>query len=176
MRRIYSISLAGLFMVNTIGLISILSFHHYRLNTYIESIIRTENQFVILHQLRITSDESDKLIWFRDGREFRYLGHMYDVVHIENKNDGTIIYHCIKDEKENAIYRDIADDFNHSSPGQNHDRTLVLQIFKFLSSILITPSPGTFIDGNQILKNRFTYMDTFKPVYLSITCEPPDII
>jgi len=176
MRRIYSISLVGVFIVNTMGLISILFFHHYQVHKYIESIIRTENHSVLLHQLKITSDESDKLIWYKDGHEFRYQGNMYDVVRTEIQNDGTTIYHCVKDEKENEIYRDFADDFNHTSPGQNQDRNLVLQLFKFLSNIFITLSSGTFTDVNEIQKSRFNYMDTFHPVYLSIICEPPDIV
>ena len=172
MRQFYSISLAGLFIVNTITGILVLCLHHFRM----ESIIHTNHDSGIDIQLKLTDDELSDLIWFKKGREFSYRGHMYDVIRSERNNDGTTIYHCISDEKESELHRNIIDDHNPLLPGQQHHRTLVIQLFKFLSNILIDPPAGTFTYESEILTSRFNYMDKVHPGYSSVICEPPDFI
>lgn len=175
MRSVYSISLAGLFILNSIGGIGILCYHHYRIHSYIES-IRTENYSGQLHQFEFNDQESDDLIWFKDGREFSHLGRMYDVVRTEVTNDGRTVYHCIRDEKENEIFGDMANNFSHSTSGPNQDHNLMLQFFRFLSNILIVPPSVAFTDHHEILKDLFSYKEAFHTVYISVACEPPDIL
>ena len=176
MRRIYSISIAGLFILNSIAGICILCFHHYRMEVTIASIIRNENYSGNLHQLEFSNKEADDLIWFKDGREFIHHGQMYDVVRTDVKDDGRVIYHCIKDEKENEIYNSIAYDVSHSSSGPSHDRHLLLQFFRLLSNPVIIPV-SVMIHEQPVSQNAlFSYSEASRAVYLSVASEPPDVI
>ena len=149
--------------------------HHYKVHSNIESIIRDQNHSENLDKITITSVDSDKLIWFKDGREFSYKGHMYDIVRMEKHPDGSIVYHCFKDEKEKEIYRNIESAFNHSSPAEQHDRTLVLQIFKILSNVFIPHLNGTYTFESETLNRNFIYLDKNEQTSLSVSCEPPDL-
>ena len=128
-----------------------------------------------MDKITITSVDSDKLIWIKDGREFSYKGHMYDIVQMEKHPDGNIVYHCFKDEKEKELYQNIESEFNHSSPGQQHDRTLVLHFFKILSNVFIPHHNGTYTFESETLNRNFFYLDKNEQTSLSGSCEPPDI-
>lgn len=175
MRRAYSISLIAVFVLNTIGGIGILGFHHYRVHSYIRSIIRAEQYSGILTQLIISPLEADQLNWFEKGREFNYKGDMYDIVRTEASEDGVVIYHCIKDEKEKEIYRDLVSDFEQSSPAQKNARMLALELFKFLSNLLIESVQDHITHSSESHRSVFSYTEYLFPVYLSISVEPPDI-
>ncbi|MGB4847299.1 MAG: hypothetical protein WBP41_05235 [Saprospiraceae bacterium] len=170
----YSLSLLILFIANTIGGICFLSFHHYRINEYVESIIRDGNHNITLDELVITSDESDQLIWLKDNQEFSYKGHMYDVVCTDVRND-TMIYHCINDKKEESLINEIANNDNHPFPGQHQDSRIVLQFFKIISEIVIAPSATSALVTDENLTSFFSCQNIFYPIYLSLSSEPPNI-
>jgi len=176
MRIVWSVSLVLLFLANTIGSISLLFIHRHEMRELIRELTGSENSSADLTTLTFSDEESNQLIWFKADHEFRYNNHMYDVIKKENKEDGCIVYHCIKDEKENEIYKDIFEELNAPSPGQNEDCSIVLQLFKFLSELQVIPSSYVQGDRNVNLKNGFTYLESFHQVYLSIACEPPDPI
>ena len=48
------------------------------------------------------TDNSNQLVWTKDGKEFSYKDEMYDVVKIKHEKD-KIIYFCIKDKAENNL-------------------------------------------------------------------------
>jgi len=173
MRQLYSISLAGLFILNTIGGVCFLSLHHLRMWNYVEEFLDDEVTSTVT-QLKITKDEAHNLQWLEDHHEFVYHGSMYDVVRSQMNDDGSTIYFCIKDEKEKEFYKDIIDESNPSSPLQPHDRTFVLQFFKIISNVFIPHHYGTITFENATLKRNFFYQDKIQQTTLSIPCEPPD--
>lgn len=173
-RHFYSLSILILFIANTIGGICFLSFHHFRINDYVESIIRDGNYHIPLDEIVITSETADQLIWLDDNLEFSYQGHMYDLVCTDVRND-TIIYHCINDKTEESLIHEIANNDNHPFPGQHQDSRIVLQFFKIISEIVIEPSANANKVTDENLRNLFSYNTIFYPVYLSLSCEPPDI-
>jgi hypothetical protein len=173
MRQLYSISLAGLFILNTIGGVCLLSLHHLRIRNYVEDFLGDEVPSTVT-QLKITKDEANDLLWLEDHHEFIYHGSMYDVVRSEMNDDGSTIYYCMKDDKEKEIYKGMNSVMNHSSPVQHHDCTLVLQFFKILSNVFIPHLNGTITLENETLKRKFFYQDKIQQTTLSIPCEPPD--
>lgn len=52
------------------------------------------------------SDEFKKIHWYEEN-EFRYRGKMYDVVRQENSINGEIIYYCINDSQEEALFKNL---------------------------------------------------------------------
>ncbi|MBK9983043.1 MAG: hypothetical protein IPP15_11575 [Saprospiraceae bacterium] len=173
-RNFYSLSLLTLFIANTIGGISILCLHHFRINEYVESIIHNGNYHIPLDEVVIAPHDADKLIWLKDNLEFNYQGHMYDIVCTDVKND-TMIYHCINDKTEEGLIHEIANNDNHPFPGQHQDSRIVLQFFKIISEIVIAPSANSIKVADENLRSFFSYNTIFYPVYLSLSCEPPDI-
>ncbi|MFZ1678434.1 MAG: hypothetical protein WAT91_14235 [Saprospiraceae bacterium] len=170
----YPLSLLILFIANTIGGISILVFHHLRINEYVESIIRDGNYNIPIDEVFISPHDVDKLIWLKDNQEFSYKGHMYDVVCTDVRND-TMIYHCINDKKEESLINEIANNDNHPFPGQHQDSRIVLQFFKIISEIVIAHSVNSEIVADVNFTSSYTYQDIYYPVYLNTSCEPPDI-
>ena len=56
-----------------------------------------------LHQIIVKDNESDKLEWEERGKEFRYMGELYDVVFSEKKA-GAVYYFCLKDKEETSLF------------------------------------------------------------------------
>lgn len=142
---------------------------------YAESIIRNGNVHTTLEEVVIPAGESAKLIWLKDNLEFRYNGRMYDVVCTDVKKD-TVIYHCINDEKEEDLIREIANNDQHPFPGQHQDSRIILQFFKIMAVILISPSATSGVVFNENLNTFFMFPDHVMPVYLSLAGEPPDSV
>lgn len=55
-----------------------------------------------LHIVRFASNDSPK--WLKDQKEFKYNGHLYDVVKVKKDKNGNAIYYCIDDVKEELLF------------------------------------------------------------------------
>ncbi|MBC7883994.1 MAG: hypothetical protein H7X99_00865 [Saprospiraceae bacterium] len=173
MRSFYSLSLLLLFIVNTIGGICILRFHHHHIKEYIESILRNGNLQIHLTEIVISDNESDQLIWLKENFEFRYKGKMYDVICTEHKKD-TTIYFCLNDKTEEGLIREFAINGNHPFPGQHPDSAIVLQFFKIIYEIILIPSLTSDLVMTETPKINFGQLHTYHPIYLTLSGEPPD--
>jgi hypothetical protein len=174
MRSFYSISLAGLFLVNTFAGLGILCLHQIKINAYIESIILEDGPGATL--FKFTFDESTPLQWFDKGHEFKYKGIMYDVVRSEHNTSGRTTYYCISDKEESNIYNIFAGEFNPSSSNSNNDRALALQVFKIFSNLSLIHSLQSIPVLNEVHKCNINYKVSFQEVCLSVACEPPDAV
>ncbi|MEP6793769.1 MAG: hypothetical protein ABJB16_05540 [Saprospiraceae bacterium] len=172
--RTISLSLLFIIIASTIGGISILYFHHLRINASIESIIRNGNYNIQVDEVIISPCDADKLIWVEDNLEFMYQGRMYDVVCTDVRND-TMIYHCINDKTEQGLICEIANNDSHPFPGQHQDSRIVLQFFKIISEIVIAPLATSALVTDEKHTGFFSCQDIYYSVYLSLSGEPPDI-
>ena len=174
MRQRLSIALTLVFAFNVIGGLSMLCMHKYRMHERIEQIIRGKNYSGLLTHLKFSPAESDALNWYKDGHEFRYKDEMYDVVRTETTADSEIIYHCIKDEKESDLYKDIERDLT-SSEEQNGSNNFALQLFNFLSHMYFADPVSVNTIVSDVPRRPQTQLDFFPVVYGQVACEPPDV-
>lgn len=143
--------------------------HHH-----IEEIIHGKHYSGLLTQLTFSQEEVQSLTWFKDGHEFRYRDEMYDVVRTIITDQCDVIYHCIKDEKESELYKDIERDLA-SSDNTSGGRNFALQLFNFLSHMYFTtPDTDHIVMCDPPQKPR-TSLDFFPVVYGKVACEPPDV-
>ena len=175
MRRLLSLSLVVIFLANAVGNIGLLIIHRFEMHEHIKKLIRSGKEDRDQVQLRFCPEESDRLIWFDEGHEFRFQGHMYDLIKKVEQDDGSVIFFCIRDDEENKIFRYIFEALEWPSEKSNEDCTLVLQLFKSLSEFVIDPFYDNSIELYESLRDRFVYNEFSLEVYLSINCEPPDI-
>ncbi len=139
----------------------------------IEKILHENKYSAILTQLKFSQKESEQLNWLKDGGEFKYHDEMYDIVRTETTIDGDIIYHCIKDEKESDLYKDIERDLT-SSEDQSSSNHFALQLFNFLSHMYFTDSSPIHSTVYFTCEMPNMKLPTFPIVYGNVACEPPD--
>ncbi len=174
MRRLLSLSLLSLLLLNVLGGLSLLLLHRLEMREFIEHLVSTGESEEMLTQLTFCESELDQLNWFVENREFRYNGHQYDVVQSENLEDGSIILHCYRDDKENNIFQNLFKELEFPTEQSADDCALVFQIYKLLSEILITPPHDHHMVIQENARVEYLGMHVFRPVYLTVTCEPPD--
>lgn len=61
-----------------------------------------------LSKVVITKSNESQIDWERAGKEFSYIGKMYDVVYTEHQN-GTTIYYCLSDKEETTVLSKLDD-------------------------------------------------------------------
>jgi len=102
MRKPASLFFLVLFLFNLEGYYAWFTLVQFRAKEEMEQEIRRgaiENELVVIE---IMPGDEERLHWEQPGREFKYKGEMYDVVRVSEKN-GSIVYHCINDEKEDNL-------------------------------------------------------------------------
>jgi hypothetical protein len=113
--------------------------------------------------------QDSRLKW-EDEDEFEFAGNMYDVIGKSVKGD-TLIIHCLKDEKENALLKSFEDlQDSQSRDGKNKSASL-LQFFGSLYvtteldsvPVIITPELTSFNCYNPLLLNRSSEIITPPP-------------
>jgi hypothetical protein len=176
MVRLYSISLLFLFLMNVIGGISFLLIQQYQRHEYVESMIKSKSYGHRLTQIHVAADELTEIIWVERNHEFRYKGDMYDVVRSEATPDSGKIYHCIADHEETKLYSEIESNLGNAPIGHHNDRRMVLQMFKFFSGFLDTPSLTNESRLYSIQKCNSLYISSSPEVTLSLRTQPPELV
>lgn len=174
MARLSSISLLFLFLFNLIGGISLLLIQRHKRHEVVEAMIASETYAHRLTQLHITADLKNEINWVEHEREFRYKGEMYDVVRAETLSDGSMIYHCIPDHVETHLYGEIESSLAGTPIGHHSDRQIVLQFFKFLTSLLDDASEVWSGEQYSAHKVNVCYLVSFPETSLTLPFQPPE--
>lgn len=124
--------------------------------------------------VKIANDNLPKNFQFTEaGREFRYNGQMYDIVHQEVKND-TTLYYCIHDIRESQLYanleQQVQEEFSSNPQHQTKHKELLKKIPDFY-----------LLSANSLLLGFTCYTqqpDEAHPVWLdallTIDAPPPE--
>jgi hypothetical protein len=123
MRNVTSVLLPILLFFQLTGYLFIFEVQRYQIKKEIKHRIKhgVPQQELVLFKIPISQQaESQQDFQWKDKREFRYGGQMYDVVFEKNHHDTTWIY-CISDEKETQLFTHLDKQINQSM-NQNRER------------------------------------------------------
>jgi hypothetical protein len=131
-----------------------------------------------LHILRFSNNDVKEgtagLDW-KDDREFKYDGKMYDIVRITYEGND-IIYHCVNDTQEEVLFaklNEMVKDVNSKdkSAQQKTQHLLQLLIHEALQEVFVLKPWVAQSNGL-----RYALPNFFSPVFIEIPTPPPDIM
>lgn len=123
--------------------------------------------------VKILKKEPPREFIRRNAREFSYQGRMYDIVSQEERGD-SIIYLCIFDERETALYanieQQIKDQLAHNPERQQQQKELLQKIPKFYL-LHTNPFIISFKCFSELHENRRHLLPA---LFLEVISPPPD--
>lgn len=121
-------------------------------------------------KLLVSIHDNNSILW-ENTDEFEYKGKMYDVVRISASKNGTKIYHCINDDKENAIIKELEKRTNKNSEERRSSNKINLDFCAMIDS----KNTESFFALNFAKQSIFYFNNQyyFNP-YLKIA-QPPKI-
>lgn len=113
------------------------------------------------------SDELKKIYWY-DKNEFRYRGKMYDIVRQEININGEIIYYCINDSQEEALFENLDQLVENEihQQNQNHQKVKVkpvIDLFYYKCITLRCLDEEIFFFNYPLMKHCSNIPDTPAP-------------
>ncbi len=133
MKKIVSFLLAIVFALNVMGVFFIIQLRHRKIRSEIKQLIKEGIPEKDLTVITIPFNEANQLKWFKKN-EFEYLGNMYDVVRQE-RNSKAIIYHCITDRQESALFAHINELVSQNMNSHQSRKLPVKNLLKLLSNL-----------------------------------------
>lgn len=119
-------------------------------------------------------DQLENLAWLKKN-EFRFNGHLYDVVHRSIQENGNILLKCIDDIKEKVLLASLGETTANRLGTDEHPTPLFFCIKQLLSPLepnahveLIIP----FMEENVNLC-EISYLRSYKNVFLEEESPPP---
>lgn len=99
-----------------------------------------------------TAGNSGEFKW-KDEKEFSYRGNMYDIVSQECLPNGLTLFHCINDEQETVLFRNLNQLVNNSLNGNAKNTSAFLLLSTFLTGLFIpqTTHYATAFHENTII-------------------------
>ena len=127
-----------------------------------------------LIHLSFSQDQLKNLTWLKKN-EFRFNGHLYDVVHRSIQENGSVLLKCIDDVKEKVLFATLGETTANHLGTDEHPTPLFFCIKQLLSPLepnthveLIIP----FVEENVNLC-EISYLRFFKNVFLEEESPPP---
>lgn len=124
--------------------------------------------------MMLTSAEVAQLVWEKPGREFRYQGHLFDVIDMTSFPDGSLDISCIQDHKESAIERAITRAVEEDQQSHSEQRSIVLDWFDFCNGFFFQRSDQHPNWDLARMTSHFSYIHFYVQVSLASPGEPPD--
>ena len=112
----------------------------------IKAFLRNQKDHKELKQIILSKTESHLLHW-EDENEFRYRGEMYDVIEMKSTAD-TVIFHCIADEKETALFNQYQKNNKRNGSGSF--------IFQLITAPYILPTDHLLKQPEKVIQSHFT--------------------
>lgn len=140
MKKVISILLLLIFWISAIGYFHIFKLMQAEIRHSVKSQLEQgvpENDLV-----RISFQGTEKPDWVREGKEFRHLGRMYDIVKSAGE-DGKTIFYCIDDRKESLLLAKMEKLLRDSS---SEDKSPVSTAIRILVSLF----PSLFFQQPQL--------------------------
>ena len=121
-----------------------------------------------------TPDQLKNLTWLKKN-EFRFNGHLYDVVHRSIQENGSVLLKCIDDIKEKVLFATLGETTANCLGTEEHPTTLyffVKQLFAPIEHIDIEGFMLT-LNVNDLSNYALCYLKQFYSVFLENDSPPP---
>ena len=124
-----------------------------QIHTEIKQQIKKNIPIEDLHVIRFS--ENDTPQWMKDQKEFKFQGHLYDIVRSTEADNGDKVYYCIDDIQEKSLFAFLENDVNNllgnpdnslgsSLNSSNHAYTPIQLINPVFSISSLTESKSVF--------------------------------
>ena len=169
MKRVLSYALLLLFVFNLLAYFPFYLMRRAEIKREMKQYVKSEKYKNQLTVLTFNKKAYSTLEWEDGGKEFKYLGNMYDLVSKELNSDNVTIY-CIQDKQEGKLLAFLSkqsqENSNDASTKQGAKR-----IFKMHSVVLL--SVANIVSQVQTLleENTFNYFSSIP----SLSTSPPFI-
>jgi hypothetical protein len=177
MKKLLVISIAILFLYNTVGYLIVFKSFQYGIKEEIKSRIKNNlaDKDIVLVKFPLNPDkEQQKLFNWKEDNEFTYNGNMYDVVRKSIVND-TIYYYCINDTKEKDLFGnlDIQVDQNMASNALANN---LVKLFKLSvdQSYIFNFSKEAIIQSSKATVSIFI-LPCYIQVQSDVEIQPPEL-
>ena len=128
-----------------------------------------------LISLTIPLAESNTISW-QDNNEFTYKGEMYDVVRTEKTVDNTIVYYCLSDAKEEALYTNLNTHIKGNLYGDKSNGKHSNDLLKLFSQTYFNNVQEFYFFEQANNTVPLLTSITYTSIKLDILCPPPDRI
>lgn len=120
-------------------------------------------------------EELAKVQWIEKDHEFLYEGKLYDIISSHKANDKTKI-RCVVDEREASLFKTMEKLVVHDQSGSNQEHTLILGVFKFLSTLVCQFTVFPTLDNRINICASDVYSNHYSFFFHSLSIQPPDAV
>ena len=173
MTKALTISLLLFFLADAVGCILFLFVDWYEIKKEMTHLLGSKDLDSKAVTLTFDTKEWAKVQWIEKDREFLHEGKLYDIISSEKVNHKTKI-RCIADEREASFFQTMGKLVTHDQPGSNHEHTLILSVFKFLSSLVFQIFALPTHHDMASVHPTEAYTNHYHFIFHSFPIQPPD--
>jgi len=119
--------------------------------------------------------ENEYLLEWKNGNEFLYQGHMYDIVRQRKLDAVTTVYYCVNDVKEAILFATL-DSIVKKSMEQKGKRNIALQ---YSNPFITFEKNQIYIYNDSLVPKKVSissaYVKNYSSLSLNITGPPPKL-
>lgn len=172
-QKIISVTLLIALLFNTIGFYGSFVIMKNNARAEVKRILKEnvpENELV---QIFVSTAEIAFIHWTKEGKEFRFMDQMYDVVKSVFKPDGVLLY-CLHDAKESKLFEklDYFIERHVADNPQNHKNTKKLMGFS-IKDFFYPEKLELNISENTFNRNYFQHENQYLSPFLYLDPPPP---
>ena len=173
MTRAFTISLLLFFLADAIGCMLFLFVDWYEIKKEMTHFLDSKVIESKAVTLTLDKEEFARVQWIEKDREFLYEGKLYDVVVVHQHHQLTRIL-CVIDDREASLFQTMGKLVNHDQSDANHEHSVLLNVFKFLSSLVFhvidypTHRDMVSVRPMDVFSNHYHF------IFHSFPTQPPD--
>ncbi|MCB0555712.1 MAG: hypothetical protein KDD02_19350 [Phaeodactylibacter sp.] len=175
MSRIFAIILPCIFALNIFGVFAVFRIQRLQIRREIKAQIKQGISEKELFKITVAPEHASALSWKKDD-EFRYKGIMYDVVRKEIINDSTIIYYCISDRQETALFANLDELVRKGMHSRKDSNKPLENLFNLFSKIFYHTREIAPIDVRLDGLVHCARFDGYTSPFLRIPSPPPELV
>jgi hypothetical protein len=138
-KRLASILILAAFLFTICGYYPVFKVQQSRIRREIKNLIKGNIPESELHLLSFTEKGAAQIKWAKEGKEFHYQNHLYDIVKYKKEN-GSVVYFCINDTEEEQLFANL-DNLVKNQMDTGHDGGKTIKnILKTALSLVYVPS------------------------------------
>ncbi len=173
MSKALSISLLVFFLADAIGCILFLFVDRYEIKKEMTHFLDSKDLKDKVVTLTFDKKELTKVQWIEKDHEFLYEGKLYDIISSQEENDKTKI-RCVADEREASLFQTMGKLVSHDQSDSNKDHSLILGVFKFLSTLVFQFNVFPTLDNRINICASDVYSNHYSFFFHSLSLQPPD--
>jgi len=172
-QRVTAISILVILLLGMASYYPVFKFDQWQIH---KAISRQLEKLIPENELEVISvaQNSNEIQWIRKDREFRYKGHLYDVV--RSKKTGSVIrYYCINDGEETELVKQYEKTFqSQAADNRAPSKSITIQVLKIFFSLIYSPGKDITLGIQPIfLQHDGTWSWLYAAASGSIDSPPP---